>query len=104
VDLIDCSSGGVVNVRPRAWAAYQVRFATHVRRASGLPVVAVGLLSRPEEANEIIRQGRADIIALGRSLLRMPYWANYAARTLGRPAYWPAPYVSVDRTPVFPER
>jgi len=103
VDLVDCSSGGVVNVRPRVSPGYQVGFAAQVRRESAMPVVAVGLITRPEEADRIVRRGQADLVALGRALLRVPYWAHYAARSLGLPGDWPAPYESVDRLPVFPE-
>jgi NADPH2 dehydrogenase len=103
VDLVDCSSGGVVNVRPAASPGYQVQFAEQVRRESGLPVAAVGLIGRPEQADAIVRQGQADLVALGRGLLRVPYWANYAARTLSATGCWPAPYGAVDRAPVFPE-
>jgi 2,4-dienoyl-CoA reductase-like NADH-dependent reductase (Old Yellow Enzyme family) len=103
VDLVDCSSGGVVNVRPAASPGYQVQFAEQVRREGGLPVAAVGLIGRPEQADVIVRGGQADLIALGRGLLRVPYWANYAARTLGVQGSWPAPYNAVDRAPVFPE-
>jgi 2,4-dienoyl-CoA reductase-like NADH-dependent reductase (Old Yellow Enzyme family) len=104
VDLVDCSSGGVVSTRPKASPGYQVQFADQVRRESGLPVAAVGLIARPEQADGIVREGQADLIALGRGLLRMPYWANYAARTLGVGGHWPQPYGTVDRAPVFPER
>ncbi|MHB1317134.1 MAG: NADH:flavin oxidoreductase/NADH oxidase [Anaerolineae bacterium] len=104
VDLVDCSSGGVVSVRPKASPGYQVRFAAQVRRESGLPVAAVGLIARPELGDDIVRTGQADLVALGRGLLRMPYWANYAARTLGFAGHWPQPYGTVDQAPVYPER
>lgn len=104
VDLVDCSSGGVVNVRPKASPGYQVPFAEEVRRSSGLPVAAVGLISRPEQADAVVRQGRADLVAMGRGLLRSPYWPNYAARSLNVPECWPEPYGAANRAPVYPER
>ncbi|NLT74682.1 MAG: NADH:flavin oxidoreductase/NADH oxidase [Chloroflexi bacterium] len=103
IDLVDCSSGGVVNVRPRAVPGYQVPFSDQVRRESGVPTAAVGMIYRPEQADAIIRQGQADLVALGRGLLRVPYWANYAARSLGLAGNWPVPYGSVERSPIYPE-
>jgi len=104
VDLVDCSSGGVVNVRPKASPGYQVAFAEEVRRDSGLSVAAVGLISRPEQADAVVRKGQADLVALGRALLRSPYWAHYAARSLNVPEQWPEPYGAANRAPVYPER
>lgn len=104
VDLVDCSSGGVVNVRPKAWPGYQVAFAAQMRRATGLPVAAVGLISRPEQADAVVREGQADLVALGRALLRSPYWAHHAARSLNVPEQWPEAYGAVNRAPIYPER
>jgi 2,4-dienoyl-CoA reductase-like NADH-dependent reductase (Old Yellow Enzyme family) len=83
VDLIDCSSGGsspdqIVPVAP----GYQVPLAEAVRRESGLPTAAVGLISSPQMAEEILANGRADLIILGRVLLWDPYWPHHAASEL----------------------
>ncbi len=84
VDLIDCSSGGAV---PRAKIAlgpgYQVPFAEQIRRNAQIPTAAVGMITAPEQANEIIASGRADMVFLARELLRDPYWPLHAARQLG---------------------
>ncbi len=93
VDLIDCSSGGLVPaVPPGIGPGYQVPFADHVRREAGIATAAVGLITTPELADEIIRNGRADLVAMGRELLRHPYWPLDAARTLGHEIAWPKQY------------
>lgn len=93
VDLIDCSSGGNV---PRAaipvGAGYQVPFAEAVRREAGVASAAVGLISAAPQADEIVRNGRADVVLLGRELLRDPYWPLHAARELGQSVPAPVQY------------
>ena len=85
VDLIDCSSGGTA---PQAsipvGAGYQVPFAERIRREAGIATAAVGCITEPSHADEIIRNGRADLVLLGREYLREPYWALKAARALGQ--------------------
>ena len=83
VDLIDCTSGGNdprqrIPVHP----GYQVPFAERIRRDIGIATAAVGLISSPETAEEIIANGRADLVVLGRMLLFDPYWPLHAAKTL----------------------
>jgi len=93
VDMIDCSSGGNVPVAPPAGPGYQVPFAERIRREAGVATMAVGLISPPEMAEEIVRNGRADVVVLGRGLLRNPYWPLDAARTLGVDVAWPKQYL-----------
>ncbi len=98
VDLIDASSGGVshkqqVKVKP----GYQVPFAEKIKRESGILTAAVGLISEPEQADRIIREGPADLVALARELLRDPYWPLHAARTLGYDIKWPDQYLRAKR-------
>ncbi len=71
---------------------YQVPFAEAVRRA-GVPTVAVGLITEPRQANDIITSGQADLVMLARELLRDPYWPLHAARELGVDVEWPVQYV-----------
>lgn len=97
VDLVDCSSGGVVSVQPKAAPGYQVPFADQVRREAGVKTMAVGLITAPEQAAEIVANGRADVVALGRELLRSPYWPLGAARALGVDVEWPKPYARGKR-------
>ncbi len=93
VDLIDCSSGGLVpHVRIPVGPGYQVPFAERIRRDSGLLTGAVGLIREPQQAEEILQRGQADMILLARQLLREPYWPHRAARELGVPTPLPRQY------------
>jgi len=74
VDLVDVSSGGLLPAPIDARPGYQVPFAEAVRKEVGIPTIAVGLISTAELAEEILANGRADFVALGRELLRNPYW------------------------------
>jgi 2,4-dienoyl-CoA reductase-like NADH-dependent reductase (Old Yellow Enzyme family) len=85
VDLIDCSTGGnVPHARIPVGAGYQVPFAETVRREAGIATAAVGMISAPAQADEIIRNERADLVLLARASLRDPYWPLHAARELGQ--------------------
>jgi 2,4-dienoyl-CoA reductase-like NADH-dependent reductase (Old Yellow Enzyme family) len=92
VDMVDCSSGGAAPVAPSTGPGYQVPFAEKIKREAGVPTMSVGLITAPEMAEEIVRNGRADVVALGRELLRNPYWPLNAARVLGRDVAWPKQY------------
>lgn len=74
VDLIDCSSGGVKPVPIKAYPGYQVQFAREIKEKTKLLTGAVGLITKGEHAEEILQKGQADLILLGRELLRDPYW------------------------------
>ncbi len=95
VDLVDVSSGGnsplqqITNLGP----GYQVAFAERIRREAGVPTGAVGLITSPDQADSIVRSGQADVVLLGRELLRNPYFPLAAAHRLGHEVEWPAPYV-----------
>ena len=92
VDLIDCSSGGIVpNVRIPLEPGYQVPFAERVRSESQIPTAAVGMITEAVQADEIIRHGRADVVLLGREMLRDPNWPLRAAQSLGKKEALPAP-------------
>ena len=93
IDLVHVSSGGVVgNAVVKMYPGYQVSFAEAIRKQLKLPVMAVGMLESPEFAEEVLQEGRADFIALGRELLRNPYWPLHAAKTLGKDIDWPLQY------------
>lgn len=93
VDMIDCSSGGVApGGQIPVGSGYQVPFAEAVRRESGLMSAAVGLIADPMQADEIVRNGRADMVLLGRELLRDPHWPQHAARALRQPVPFPPQY------------
>ena len=93
VDLIDVSSGGMV---PQAQIpvskSYQVPFARRIRDDAKLSTGAVGLITEARQANEIITGGDADLVFIGRELLREPYWALKAEHELGADPTWPVPY------------
>ena len=94
VDAIDCSSGGnVARVRIPVGPGYQVPFAARVRREAGIHTIAVGMITHPEQADQIIRNGDADMVALAREELRDPNWPLHAGRMLGHEAPWQPQYV-----------
>jgi 2,4-dienoyl-CoA reductase-like NADH-dependent reductase (Old Yellow Enzyme family) len=96
VDLADCSSGGSTPSTPPVgpgYPGYQVPFAEKIRREAGIATMTVGLITTPEMAEEIVQNGRADVVALGRELLRNPYWPLHAARALGHDLAWPKQYL-----------
>src|SRR5690606_1165122 len=92
VDLVDVSSGGVVPIQINVYPCYQVTFAETIRNKAAIPTGAVGLIAEPEHAEEILQNERADLIFLGRVLLRDPYWPMRASRELGMPMELPKPY------------
>ncbi len=92
-DLIDCSSGGAVpGVAIPKGPNFQVPFAEAVRRRAGMPSAAVGAITDPAQADAIVREGRADLVLLGRAMLRDPHWAVNAALRLGAEVPWPRQY------------
>lgn len=87
VDLVDCSSGGLTGPSGRASRrpapGYLVPYADQVRREAGIATMAVGLIVEPRQAEAIVSEGRADLVALGRQLIEEPNFAHRAARELG---------------------
>ena len=96
VDLIDCSSGGVSSeVRIPTHPGYQVPFADRIRKDAGIATGAVGLITEPTHAEEIVANQRADLVFIARVLLADPAWPLRAAKQLGvkpelPPQYWRA--------------
>ena len=101
VDFVDCSSGGIQGsaTNPAGRLAvprgpgFQVPFAERIRREAQIPTIAVGLITDPAQAEAILQEGRADLIAIGRQALYEPNWPLHAANALGEDATW-------DRWPV----
>ncbi len=92
VDLVDCSSGGNVGTaKIPVGPGYQVPLAERIRREAGIATAAVGLITEPAQADEIIRSGRADLVLLARASLRDAYWPAHAAKTLNAAAAVPPP-------------
>jgi 2,4-dienoyl-CoA reductase-like NADH-dependent reductase (Old Yellow Enzyme family) len=84
IDLVDCSSGGMVaDARIPAGPGFQVPFSADLRREAGIATGAVGLITDPAQAEQIVATGQADIVMMARELLRDPYWPLHAAQRLG---------------------
>ena len=98
-DLIDCSSGGTVPhaVIPAA-PGYQTPFAQRIRQAAEIMTGAVGLITSPAQAEEIVATGQADAILMAREFLRDPYWTLRAARELKQSISWPVQYLRAAPT------
>jgi 2,4-dienoyl-CoA reductase-like NADH-dependent reductase (Old Yellow Enzyme family) len=96
VDVVDCSSGGLgertTTKLVRRPEGYQVPYAERIRAEADIPTMAVGLITTPAFAESVVRQGRADLVAIGREALMNPHWPLHAARELGHDpgfASWP---------------
>lgn len=101
-DLIDTSSGGLVSHQKIAIGPhYQVPFAERIRHEAAIATGAVGLITEPARADEIVASGQADLVLLARELLRDPYWPLHAATALGVEIPWPKQY---DRAKPQPAR
>ncbi len=94
VDLVDVSSAGLVPwAKIPAGPGFQTVFAERIRKEAGIATAAVGLITSPAQADHIVRTGQADLVLLGRELLRNPYWPLAAARELGQSVAWPLQYL-----------
>jgi len=94
VDLVDTSSGGLVpHQKVPVAPGYQVPFAARIRREAGVATAAVGLITDPVQADSVVRDGAADLVLLGREMLRRPHWPLYAAHALGVEGPWPPQYL-----------
>ena len=87
------AGGTVPNATIPTTPGYQVPFAERIRREAAIATGAVGLITTPSQAGEIIAREQADLVVLARELLRDPYWPLRAARELGRQIQWPAQYL-----------
>jgi 2,4-dienoyl-CoA reductase-like NADH-dependent reductase (Old Yellow Enzyme family) len=94
VDLVDVSSGGQVpNAKIPVGPGFQVPFAARIRKEAGISTAAVGMITEPQQAADIVAHGEADIVLLARQMLRDPYWPLHAAAALGEIASWPVQYL-----------
>ena len=94
VDLMDCSSGGnVPHAKVPVGPGYQTPFAEQIRRDADIMTGAVGMITSPVQAEQIIGTGQADAVIVARELLRDPYWPLRAARELGQRISWPIQYL-----------
>ena len=100
VDLVDVSSGGLVaHQQITVGPGYQVPFAARVREVAGVPTGAVGLLTTPAQAEDVLASGAADAVLVGREFLRDPHLGLRAERELGddQPELWPVQYARARR-------
>lgn len=99
VDLVDVSSAGLVPwAQIPVGAGFQTEFAARIRREADIPTAAVGLITSPQQADHIVRSGQADLVLLGREMLRDPYWPLHAAQSLGQATSWPRQYLRAAPT------
>lgn len=100
IDLVDCSSGGTaMDAKIPVGPGYHVPFAAAIKKEASIPTGAVGLITEPGQAEGILQKDEADVILLGRELLRNPYWPLQAARSLQSEISWPFQY---ERAKPFP--
>ena len=93
IDLVDCSSGGLVaDARIPAGPGFQVPFAAAIRAQTGIATGAVGLITEPFQAEQIVATGQADVVLMAREFLRDPYWPLHAAQCLKVDVPWPQQY------------
>ena len=93
VDLMDCSSGALVpHAKIPVGPGFQVPFAERIRHEANIQTAAVGMITDPAQADQIIRNGQADLVLLGREFLRNPYWPRHAARSLKQEFAVPVQY------------
>jgi 2,4-dienoyl-CoA reductase-like NADH-dependent reductase (Old Yellow Enzyme family) len=102
VDLIDCSSGSnVLHAKIPFAPGFQVPFAERIRNETGILTGAVGLITEPGDAEDILNKGQADLIIIGRASLRDPQFPLHAAYALGEDIVWPVQYERAKPKPYF---
>lgn len=98
VDVLDCSSGGnVPDAKIPAGPLYQATFAEQIKKATGVPTGAVGIITTAQQAENLIADGSADLVFIARQMLRDPYFALHAAKELGVDVTWPVQYDRAKR-------
>jgi NADPH2 dehydrogenase len=94
LDYVDVSSGGIrADTRNPTAPCYNAPLAERIRREAGMVTRTVGLIMTPQQAEEIVAEGRADAVALGRAMLDDPHWGWHAARALGAEVTRPKQYL-----------
>lgn len=98
VDLVDVSSAGLVpDAAIPAGPGFQCGFSSRVRREAGIMTAAVGMITSPEQADHVVRSEQADLVLIGREVLRNPHWPLAAASALRQHTDWPNPYLRAAR-------
>ena len=93
IDMVDISSGGLIEARINTYPGYQICFAETIKAMTSLPVIGGGLVTTSLMAEEIVQNNRCDLVFLGRELLRNPYWPLNAAKELQDDTEWPVQYL-----------
>lgn len=93
IDMVNVSSGGLVQAHINTYPGYQIKFAETIKSMTNLPVIGGGLITSPLMAEEILQNNRADLVYLGRELLRNPFWTLNAAKELDDDIEWPIQYL-----------
>ena len=101
VDLLDISTGGNAVTEIPMQPGYQTPFAERIRHFAGIPVATSGLISEPEQAENMLAADQVDAVLIGRAALREPHWPQRAAHALGVPVEF-APYAPQDVTGAWP--
>ncbi|NYF91334.1 NADH:flavin oxidoreductase/NADH oxidase [Tunturiibacter empetritectus] len=105
IDLVDVSTGGNHPAQQiPVGSGYQVHHSDTIHREAEIPTAAVGMITEPAQADQIIRTGQADLILLARELLRNPYWPLHAAAVLHQSTTWPVQYVRSARGKTEPRQ
>ena len=97
VDMVHVSTGGLVPAEMDLYPGYQVNYAHRIRRELDIPTIAVGLVRELDQVEEILKNGRADLVALGRELLRDPNWVWNKRHSLGMDTSYPDQYFRAYR-------
>ena len=92
IDLVNVSSGAVIPKHIHTYPGYQITFSEIIKKSTNLPTITGGLITSPLMAEEILENGRADLVFLGRELLRNPYWPLEASKVLKHDYPWPIQY------------
>jgi NADPH2 dehydrogenase len=93
IDIVHVSSGGLVLAPIKVFPGYQVKFSEYIKKETGLPTIAVGLITNIEQVEEILGNNRADLVALGRELLRNPNWVLNNANSSNVKIQYPPQYL-----------
>ena len=103
IDYVCVSTGGIsADAKIPLGPGYQSDFAAAIRRATGVPTRAVGLITDPQQAEDLLEAGKADFVVLGRAFLNDPRWVWRAALTLGEPVSSPRQYLAARHTAISP--
>ncbi|PFG04516.1 NADH:flavin oxidoreductase/NADH oxidase [Bacillus sp. es.034] len=92
VDLFDVSTGANSPIKPVVYPGYQVKYAARIKQELKIPVMSVGKLETPQLAEAVVQDGLADLICIGKGMLRQPYWAKEAAEVLSKELDLPGVY------------